>query len=84
YAFGDEECRIKIPLEAHDVVPDSWTMAGILFGFADDEDALLIINAETAESVRWECSFRTIDCEGLVFTTQQRDPFGPIVASAGD
>jgi hypothetical protein len=84
YAFGDEECRIKIPLEGHEVVPDSWTMVGVLFGFADDEDALLIINAETAESVRWECSFRTIDCEGLVFTTQQRDPFGPIVAGAGD
>ena len=57
YAFGDEESRIKIPLEAQDVVPDSWT---------------------------WACSFQTIDCEGLVFTTKTLDPFGPIVAGAGD
>ncbi|MHC4101081.1 MAG: hypothetical protein ACYSW1_09420 [Planctomycetota bacterium] len=84
YAFGDEESRIKIPLEAQDVVPDSWTMAGVLFGFADDEDALLIINAETGQSVPWACSFQTIDCEGLVFTTKTLDPFGPIVAGAGD
>jgi hypothetical protein len=84
YAFGDEESRIKIPLEGHVVVPDSWTMAGVLFGFADDEDALLIMNAETAQSRRWECSFQTIDCEGLAFTTKTRDPFGPIVADACD
>ncbi len=84
YAFGDGEERIKIPLTGADVVPDSWTMAGVLFGFADDQDALLIINAATGKAVEWECSFKTIDCEGLVFTTNLRDPFGPIVASPCD
>ncbi len=84
YAFGDGEERIKVPLTGENVVPDSWTMAGILFGFADDEDALLIINADNGNAVEWDCSFRTIDCEGLVFTTDLRDPFGPIVASACD
>jgi hypothetical protein len=84
HAFGDYEPRIKVPLEAHDVVPDSWTQDGIMFGFADDADALLIIDAQTGHSVRWVCAFQTIDCEGLIFTTQQRDPYGPIVASSGD
>jgi hypothetical protein len=84
HAFGDSDPRIKVPLEGHEVVPDSWTQDGILFGFDDDADALLIINRGSGSAVEWVCSFRTIDCEGLVFTTQQRDPFGPIVASAGD
>ena len=59
-------------------------MSGVLFGFADDEDALLIINAQNGQSVQWECSFQTIDCEGLVFTTQTSDPWGPIVNTVGD
>jgi hypothetical protein len=84
HAFGDTEPRIKVPLEGHEVVPDSWTQDGILFGFDDDADALLIINRANGATVEWVCSFRTIDCEGLVFTTQHRDPFGPIVACAGD
>ncbi|MHC5006700.1 MAG: hypothetical protein ACYTGF_04990 [Planctomycetota bacterium] len=84
YAFGDGDPRIKIAMVGHDVVPDSWTMSGVLFGFADDQDALLIINAQNGQSVRWECSFQTVDCEGLVFTTQTSDPWGPIVATAGD
>ncbi len=84
YAFGDGEPRIKIPLVGHDVVPDSWTASGVLFGFAGDEEALLIINANNGHIVQWECSFQTIDCEGLVFTTNSADPYGPIVNTAGD
>jgi len=84
YAFGDGDPRIKIPLVGHDVVPDSWTMDGVLFGFADNQDALLIMNAGTAQVVQWECSFQTIDCEGLVFTTETSDPWGPIVNTVGD
>jgi len=84
HAFGDSEPRIKVPLVGHQVVPDSWTQEGILFGFDDDADAFIIINTQNGHAVEWVCSFRTIDCEGLVFTTQYRDPFGPIVASAGD
>lgn len=84
FAFGDGDPRIKVPLVGHDVVPDSWTMGGIMFGFSGDQDALLIIHAADADSVQWECSFQTIDCEGLVFTTVTRDPFGPIVNTVGD
>ncbi len=84
YAYGDNSPRIKIPLVGHDVVPDSWTMGGVLFGFSDDQDALLIIHATNADSVQWECSFQTIDCEGLVFTTVIRDPYGPVVNTVGD
>ncbi|MHC4588033.1 MAG: hypothetical protein ACYTAQ_01555 [Planctomycetota bacterium] len=84
YAFGDGDPRIKIPLVGQDVVPDSWTMSGVLFGFADNEDALLIINANNGQNVQWECSFQTITCEGLVFTTVTADPYGPIVNTRGD
>ncbi|MHC4217151.1 MAG: hypothetical protein ACYSU7_01725 [Planctomycetota bacterium] len=84
HAFGDGDPRIKIPMVGHEVVPDSWTMSGVLFGFADDEDALLIIHANSGNTVQWECSFQTIDCEGLVFTTRAVDPYGPIVNTAGD
>jgi hypothetical protein len=84
YAFGDGDPRIKIAMVGHDVVPDSWTMSGVLFGFADDQDALLIINAQNGQAVQWECSFQTIDCEGLVFTTRTSDPWGAVVATVGD
>jgi hypothetical protein len=84
YAFGDGDPRIKIPMVGHDVVPDSWTMSGVLFGYAGDQNALLIINAQNGQSVQWECSFQTVDCEGMVFTTQKADPWGPVVNSRGD
>ncbi len=82
--LGDNEPRIKVPGDGPSVVPDSWTQGGIMFGFDDDADALLIIDPASGNAVQWPCSFQTIDCEGLVFTTRTRDPFGPIVASAGD
>ena len=83
HAFGNVEPRIKVPLVGANVVPDSWTKDGILFGFSDD--VLMIINPSNGAAVEWDCSLASgFDCEGLVFTTRQRDPFGPIVASAGD
>jgi hypothetical protein len=84
FAFGDEESRIKIPNEGEEVVPDSWTDDGILFGFDDDADALLIINMVTGDAVQWFCSFATIDCEGMAFTTSRRDAWGVIVVEACD
>ena len=65
-------------------MPDSWTEDGVLFGFSDNYDALLIIDASTGHSVKWNCSFATIDCEGLVFTTHQRDLWGTIISPGGD
>ncbi len=84
FAFGDDEARIKIPNEGAEVVPDSWTDDGILFGFDDDADAFLIINMATGDAVQWFCSFATIDCEGMAFTTKRRDAWGVIVAEACD
>jgi hypothetical protein len=84
WAFGDNEPRIKVPEEGHDVVPDSWTMNGILFGFDDDADAFLIINADDGDAIRYECAFQTIDCEGLVFTTRTRDTYGAVLADGCD
>ena len=83
YAFGDEQPRIKLPLVGQNVVPDNWTMNGILFGFSEPSDALLIIDASTGAAVKWPGFFDSINCQGLVFTTQLRDPYQPILV-AGD
>ncbi len=81
WAFGDFSNAIDVG----DAVPDpSWTANGVLFSFSDDSDALMIVNPATGEAVEYVCSFQTIDCEGLVFTTQFRDSFGEIVVDACD
>ncbi len=55
---------------------------GLLFGFSEDEDALLIIDAVSGRAHEWECAFRKIDSEGIAFTTRGADPWAAI-ASAG-
>jgi hypothetical protein len=59
-------------------------MSGVMFGFSSGEDSLVIMNADNGNNVQWECSFQTIDCEGLVFTTKAADPYGPILNTRGD
>ena len=83
-AFGDEEPRIKVPNGGPTVVPDSWTMGGILFGYSHASDAIVIIDASSGTAVQWPNSFQAGDCKGLVFTTQLRDPYAMILASAFD
>jgi hypothetical protein len=80
WAYGDLGARIYTSPHA----PDSWSENGVLFGFDDDTDSLLIFNPSTGESRKVEASFQTIDCEGLVFTTQFRDAYGEIVVDACD
>ena len=82
--IGDEELRIKVPSQGDGVVPDSWTMEGILFGYSDTDDALMIIQPSKGKAVEWPCSFQTVDFKGMVFTTQLRDPYALILASAHD
>ena len=84
HAFGDEAPRIKVPSGGHDVVPDSWTQDGILFGFDPTSGSLLIINPADGTPVRWDCALQSVDCKAIVFTTQQRDPFRDALDPRGD
>jgi hypothetical protein len=79
WAYGDYAAKIDVP-----GVPSDWTKNGVLFSFSDDDDALLILDPKTGDAVEYTCSFQTIDCEGLVFSTQFRDAHGAIVAEACD
>jgi hypothetical protein len=79
WAYGDDAAKIDVP-----GVPSDWTKNGVLFSFSDDDDALLILDPKTGDAVEYTCSFQTIDCEGLVFSTQFRDAHGAIVAEGCD
>jgi hypothetical protein len=81
WAYGDGVARIDAAAFG---VPADWTANGILFGFDDDVDSLLILNPADGDTRKIACSFQTIDCEGMVFTTQWRDAHGAIVADACD
>ncbi len=52
----------------------TWSAAGVLFGFSDAFDMLMIINPVTGAAVPYPGSFTTLDCEGLVFCTVRDDP----------
>ena len=69
YAFGDYDPQIDVP-----GVPDEWTADGVLFGFSDTSNAMLILNPATGEAVEYDCPIDTTDCEGMVFLTEQSDP----------
>jgi hypothetical protein len=80
WAWGD-----SLPaIDCTPVAPAAWTANGVLFGFDDDSNALLILDPATGNAVTYPCSFTTVDCEGLAFTTQLRDPYGEIVVDAHD
>ncbi|MCH8006790.1 MAG: hypothetical protein IH888_11270 [Planctomycetes bacterium] len=55
--------------------------AGVLFGFSDAFDMLMIINPATGAAVPYPGSFTTIDCEGLVFVTTGNDPLYGVLRS---
>ncbi len=81
WATGDNAAKI----DCTGVVPDpSWTANGILFSFADPQNALLIVNPATGAAIKYTSAFGSVDCEGLVFTTLARDPYGAIVANPHD
>jgi len=84
--FGDLDQRITIP-----GVPATWTNQGALFGFSDNLDVLVVFNVASlldgdtvADYQQYNCSFDTVDCEGIVFMTQLQDPYGKIVVEACD
>jgi hypothetical protein len=79
YAFGDYDPHIEVP-----GVPEDWTSDGILFGFSDTENAMLILNAASGAAVQLPCAVDTTDCEGIVFLTELSDPFGEIVVGPCD
>ncbi len=81
WAFGDAGA---LGINTDGLCPGSWTTNGILFGFSDDEDALLIMDPDSGDAVKYPCSFATVDCEGLVFTTRIRDAFGEVVSEPCD
>ncbi len=81
FILGDGAPGIIVP-----GVNSAWTANGAMFSFADDADTLLVMNSNTdpaapdaAQAVRYDCSFVTVDCEGLIFFTLRTDPRRPIV-----
>ncbi|MHC4493983.1 MAG: hypothetical protein ACYTDU_20500, partial [Planctomycetota bacterium] len=75
-AFGDFDPSISVP-----GVPPAWTQNGLLVGFDDDLDALMIIDPNSADVIRYTCSFASIDVEGIVFMTKATDPVGKVVVN---
>lgn len=75
FAFGDATPPLEgLPPPAH-----TWDASrGVLFGFSDNADALVVLNAETGQAVEHETAFATVDCEGLVFLTRLRDPYDEV------
>ena len=71
FAFGDAQPPLTTSLPG---VDSSWTTNGMLVGFDDDRDMLMIINPNNADAVQYPSAFDLIDCEGLIFTTAQTDP----------
>jgi hypothetical protein len=78
YAFGDGAPEINIP-----GVPAAWTADGALIGF-DDGGELMIIDPASGAAQEYIGAFSTIDCEGLVFLTRARDPYGKIMVDPHD
>jgi len=79
YAWGDFALTVEIP-----GVDPLWTKDGALFGFDDDSDTLMVLNPATGQAKGIPCTFATVDCEGLVFTTKLKDLYGAVVVDACD
>lgn len=84
HAFGDASPRIKVPSSGATVVPDAWTMGGILFGYDVEQSMLVIMNPANGTVVPWPTSLGPLHIEGLAFTTTARDILASIVAGAVD
>ena len=84
HAFGDVSPRIKVPSSGATVVPDAWTMGGILFGYDVEQHTLVIMNPADGTVVPWATSLPPLHIKGLAFTTTARDILASIVAGATD
>jgi hypothetical protein len=65
-------------------IPAAWTLNGVLMGFDDSGDELMIIDPATGNAMPYPCSFSTVDCEGIVTLTELQDPFTVVLDPAGD
>ncbi len=74
FAFGDDGPAITVP-----GVPPAWTENGLLVGFDDDTDNLLIIDPSSADVIRYASAAAATDIEGIVFMTKATDPIGNVV-----
>ncbi len=72
FAFGDN----AFPIDCSTVpgTNPSWFKDGVLIGFSDGYDMLMIINPNNGDAVEFPGTFQTLDCEGLVFVTARNDP----------
>lgn len=84
HAFGDLSPWIKVPSSGATVVPDAWTMGGILFGYDVEERTLVIMNPANGIAIPWANSLPPLHIEGLAFTTRARDIRASIVNNALD
>jgi hypothetical protein len=75
YAHGDYDPQVEVP-----GVPAAWTANGVLFGFSDHDNAVLIFDPATGNAVEYECALDTTGSEGMVFMTEMHDPYTWIVA----
>ena len=73
FAFGDDGPAITVP-----GVPPAWTENGLLVGFDDDTDNLLIIDPSSADVIRYASAAAATDVEGIVFMTKATDPIGKV------
>ncbi len=74
FAFGDDGPAITVP-----GVPPAWTENGLLVGFDDDSDNLLIIDPSSSDVIRYASAAAATDVEGIVFMTKATDPIGKVV-----
>jgi len=69
FAFGNDAPAVEIP----DLDPAFWTN-GVLFGFSDDDDTLMIFNVATGEARPYASALALADIEAFTFVTMQSDP----------
>ncbi len=73
FAFGDNMKPIDCSTLPAPTNP-SWFKDGVLIGFSDGYDMLMIINPMNGDAIEYPGTFQTLDCEGLVFVTMRTDP----------
>jgi hypothetical protein len=78
--FGDNTPEMQIS-----GIPAAWTVDGVLMGFDDSGDELMIIDPATGNAQPYApCAFAAADCEGIVVLTNLQDPATVVLDPAGD
>ena len=79
FAFGNTQPGVDVP-----GIPPSWTDNGILFGFSNDIDSMVIINAATGVALPYMGPAGVDRLDGIILLTETTGPYRPVVASVGD